>query len=59
MTIGDLMNALIEAVDCDKVDVNTEITFFIPDIGSYMDNFKSKQIEVRTHNSKNCVLELK
>lgn len=59
MTIGDLMNALIEAVDCDKVDVNTEITFFIPDIASYMNNFKSKQIEVRTHNSKNCILELK
>lgn len=59
MTIGDLMNALIEAVDCDKVDVNTEITFFIPDIGSYMSNFKSKQIEVRTHDSKNCILELK
>lgn len=59
MTIGDLMNVLIEAVDCDKVDVNTEITFFIPDVGSYTDNFKSKQIEVRTYNSKNCVLELK
>ena len=59
MTIGDLMNALIEAVDCDKVDVNTEITFFIPDISSYMNNFKSKQIEVRSYSNNQCILELK
>lgn len=59
MTIGDLMNTLIEAVDCDNVDVSAEITFFIPDISGYMNNFKSKQIEVRSYSNNHCILELK
>ena len=28
MTIGELMNTLIQAVDCDSVDVDTEISAF-------------------------------
>lgn len=59
MTIGELMNTLIKAVDCDNVDVNSEITFFIPDISNYMNNFSSNQIEVRNCDANICVLELK
>lgn len=32
MTIGELMNTLIQAVDCDSVYTDTEINFYIPNI---------------------------
>lgn len=59
MTIGELMNALIQAVDCDSVDTDTEITFYIPNISEYMSNFKSAKIEVKIIGTNHCVLTLK
>ena len=59
MTIGELMNTLIQAVDCDSVDVDTEITFYIPCISEYMSNFKSAKIEVKRLGTNHCILILK
>ena len=59
MTIGELMNTLIQAVDCDSVNVDTEITFYIPHISEYMSNFKSAKIEVKRLGTNNCILILK
>lgn len=59
MSIGELMNALIQAVDCDAIDTDTQITFYIPSITEYMSNFKSAKIEVKRIGTKHCVLILK
>lgn len=59
MTIGELMNALIQAVYCDYVDTDTEITFCIPQISEYMNNFKSAKIEVKRLGTNRCILILK
>lgn len=59
MTIGELMNSLIQAVDCDGVDTDTQITFYVPNTAEYMSNFKSAKIEVKRIGTKHCILELK
>ena len=59
MTIGELMNVLIQAVDCDSVDIDTEIIFYIPLISEYMSNFKSAKIAVKRLGTKHCILTLK
>ena len=59
MTIAELMNSLIQAVDCDYVDTDTEITFYIPSISGYISNFKTAKIEVKRISTNHCVLTLK
>ena len=59
MTIGELMNSLIQAVDCDGVDTDTQITFYISNIAESMSNFTSAKIVVKRIGTKYCVLELK
>lgn len=59
MTVGELMNTLIQAVDCDGVDTDTQITFYIPTISEDMCNFKSSRIDVNRVGTNYCVLILK
>lgn len=59
MTVGELMNTLFQAVDCDGVDIDTQITFYIPTISEDMCNFKPSKIDVRTLDTNYCILILK
>lgn len=59
MTVGELMNTLIQAVDCDGVDTETQITFYIPAISEDMCNFKLSKIDGRTLGTNYCILILK
>lgn len=59
MTIGELMNLLIQAVDCDAIDTDTQIIFCVPTVSEGMCYFKPSKIGIMPLGTNYCKLILK
>lgn len=59
MTVGELMNLLIQGVDCDAIDTDTQIIFCVPTVSEGMCNFKPSKIGIIPLGANYCKLTLK